>query len=353
MISHPDRVEAIELIDQAVHQGARRASACETLGICARTYRRWKGENGTVNTDQRPDAIKPEPTNKLSVEERKAILAVCHQKEFADQPPSQIVPALADQGFYLGSESSYYRVLHEADEQNHRGRAKAARQYTPPSSHLATGPCQVWTWDVSWLKSPVRGQFYYLYVVLDIYSRKIVGWEVHDRESGEYASILMKKAVLTEKCVHHNLVLHADNGAIQKGSTLRATLEWLGIEPSYSRPRVSDDNAFSESNFRTVKYRPDFPTNGFESIEKARLWVDQFVTWYNTVHKHSGINFVTPVQKHTGEEKEILEQRHRVYQQARAANPNRWSGNTRNWSASGSVWLNPEKSEKEKLLECA
>lgn len=353
MIGHLDRIEAVRLIDEAVSAGARRAPACERLGICERTYRRWKTEGGKVKSDQRPEAVKPQPCNKFSKQEWEAILAACHDKAFAELPPSQIVPALADQGYYLGSVSSFYRALHEANEQHHRGRSKAPRPHNEPTSHLATGPCQVWSWDVTYLKSPVRGDFYYLYMILDIYSRKIVGWEVHDRETGEYASTLMRKAVLSEGCESKNLVLHADNGSIQKGSTLRATLQWLEIAPSFSRPRVSNDNAFSESAFRTFKYRPDFPTNGFASIEAARTWVAEFVKWYNTVHKHSGINFVTPIQKHTGEEKQILEQRDNVFKQAKARNPNRWSGETRNWSASGAVWLNPEKSAEEKLLDCA
>jgi len=355
MISTPDRMMAVELIDQAVVAGARREQACAELGIHDRTYRRWTAGYGVAG-DRRPEAVREEPVNKLTESERNEILDTCHQKEYASLPPSQIVPRLADEGTYLASESSFYRVLHAAEEQQHRGRARAPRTTRRPSTHCALAPCELWSWDVSFLRSPVRGLFYYLYMILDVYSRKIVGWEIYDQETGEYASALIHRAVLAEGCIDQPLILHADNGAIQKGYTLRTKLEQLGIEASYSRPRVSDDNPYSESLFRTCKYRPDFPVDGFASIEAAREWMKQFVHWYNEVHRHSGIRYVTPGQRHRGEDVGILAKRNDTYSAAKERNPQRWSGDTRNWSPVNEVWLNPEKSAEktdETILEVA
>ena len=175
----------------------------------------------------------------------------------------------------------------------------------------------------TWCAGPVRGLFYYLYLILDIYSRKIVGWEVHDHESAALGAEVVRRAVLAEGRVDQPLVLHADNGSPQKGATLLATLESLGVTPSYSRPRVSDDNPFAESVFRTFKYRPEYPIGGFVDIAAAREWVRRFVHWYNHEHQHSGLRFVTPQQRHTGQENGILSQRHQVYQAAKAKHPER------------------------------
>lgn len=342
MISTPDRQQAVMLIDEAVAGGARRYRACETLGIDDRTYRRWTAE-GAVRADSRPNAARPTPVHALTDAERAQVLAICHQGENASLPPSQIVPKLADEGVYVASESSFYRILHAHQEQHHRGRAQPPRPRRTSPTHSASAPCQLWTWDISFLRSAIRGRFFYLYMILDVYSRKIVGWEVHHSESGDYAAELVGKAVLAEGGIGRPLVLHADNGSIQRGSTLRTKLEQLGIEPSYSRPRVSDDNPYSESLFRTCKYRPDFPTDGFDDIKAAREWVARFVYWYNEVHCHSGIRFVTPGQRHRGEDSAMLTKRHEVYAGAKARNPSRWSGETRNWQPATTVWLNPER----------
>ncbi len=312
------------------------------LDLSVRTYQRWVRE-GEVKPDGRPLAERPEPANKLSAEERERVLAVCHAAEFASLPPGQIVPRLADRGEYLASESSFYRILREADEQHHRGRTRAPRQPALPPSHCARGPCEVWSWDITWLPGPVRGLFFYLYLILDVYSRKIVGFEVYERESAELGAWVVRRAVLAEGCIDKPLVLHADNGSPQKGSTLRATLAALGIEASYSRPRVSDDNAYSEALFRTCKYRPDYPQAGFESLEAARHWSLEFVRWYNQEHRHSSIRYVTPAERHAGEDQPILAARVRVYEAAKERHPERWTGAIRNWAPIGEVWLNPVK----------
>ena len=332
------------MIATAIESGARQRLSCETVGISERTFQRWTCE-GQVHADKRPQAPRPQPANKLSDAERALILKTCHQPEHESLPPSQIVPRLADQGLYIGSESSFYRVLHEADQQHHRGRAQADRKLKTPTTHTASGANQVWTWDISYLPSSVHGLYFYLYLIVDIYSRKIVGWEVHPCESGELAAQLIERAVLSERCFRQPLVLHSDNGSPMKSQTMQMKLYDLGIIPSHSRPRVSNDNPFSESLFRTLKYCPQWPSGGFESIEAARQWVNQFVLWYNHEHRHSAIRFVTPQQRHLGEDERILIERKRVYEQAKRAHPARWSGETRNWTPAGPVTLNPERIE--------
>ena len=341
MISTPHRQTATLLIEEAVAAGARRAKACAVLDISDRTLRRWT-KGGEVQPDQRPLVPRPEPRNKLSPAERAAVLEACNSKEFASLPPSQIVPKLADQGRYLASESSFYRILRAEGQQQHRGRARPPIRRKPPTSYKASAPCEVWTWDITWMPGPALGIFFYLYLIVDIFSRKIVGWEVHERESAELAATLVRQAVLAEGCTLRPLVLHADNGSPMKGATMKVTMEKLGITASYSRPRVSNDNPFSEALFRTCKYRPDWPNKGFATKADAQAWVKSFANWYNRQHLHSTIRFVTPDARHAGLDRATLASRASLYANARAQNPQRWSGKTRNWQPAGPVWLNPE-----------
>ena len=352
MISTQDRRHAVELIEEAVAAGARRARACEELGLTLRTVQRWRAGGG-LKADGRPTAARPRPKHALDAEERERVLAVCHSPEHADLPPSQIVPRLADAGIYIASESTFYRILRSVGEQHHRGRSRPPQRSGPPPSHTAAGPGQVWSWDITYLPGPVRGVFFYLYLIVDLYSRKIVGWEIHQRESAEHAAALVRRAVLAEGARTPPRVLHADNGSAQKGSTLLATLQALGIAPSYSRPRVSDDNAFSEALFRTCKYRPDYPARGFADLDSARTWTLKFVRWYNEEHRHSALRFVTPTQRHRGEDAAILSAREQLYAQARARHPGRWSGPTRDWTPPGPVILNPRAADSEPALEQA
>ena len=236
--------------------------------------------------------------------------------------------------------------MREADQQHHRGRSEEPRRKAP-STHCAIGPNQVWCWDITWLPGPARGLFYYLYLIMDLYSRKIVAWEIHACEASDLAARLIRKACLAEGIVAQPLVLHSDNGSPMKGASMLETLRRLGVTSSFSRPRVSNDNAYAESLFRTCKYRPDYPVNGFATIEDARAWVLSFSRWYNTEHKHSGLKFTTPEQRHTGEATVILEHRQQVYREARARHPNRWSGEIRNWVLPEKVWLNPEKEQSD------
>jgi transposase InsO family protein len=342
MISTPDRREMVELIEEAREAGASRATACRELGICLRSYQRWR-QGGGVRTDGRTDAVRAEPANKLTAGERERIVEICNQPEYRSLPPSQIVPMLADRGIYLASESSFYRVLRDAKQAHHRGKAQAPRTVSKPKGYQASGPNRVWSWDITYLAAAIKGTFYRLYLVMDIYSRKIVGWEVHEEETAAHASVLIRKACLGEGITESGLVLHSDNGSPMKGATMLATLQQLGVMPSFSRPSVSDDNPYSESLFRTLKYTPEYPSRPFASLEQAREWVHAFVRWYNDEHRHSGIRFVTPSERHSGKEVEILAAREATYAAAKAQHPERWSGKTRNWSPVAEVWLNPEK----------
>lgn len=334
---------AIKLIKEAADAGAREQKACQELGISLRTLQRWRQE-GAPKEDQRLHAKRPEPANKLSQDEVQEILRVVNGEEFRSLPPSQIVPALADRNIYLASESTIYRILKHHSLQHHRGRSKKPTP-RPLATHCATAPNQVWMWDITWLPGPIRGFHYYLYLIIDLFSRKIVGWEIWPEESAEHASELVQKAVMNEKTIRRNtpLILHSDNGSPMKGATLLETLYQLGITPSRSRPRVSNDNPFAESIFRTCKYRPGYPEAGFKDITQARSWVMQFVHWYNTQHHHSGLKFLTPHQRHTGMDKSVFAKRIVVYETAKAQNPNRWKGKTRDWSLPLEVWLNPER----------
>ena len=330
------------LIDEAIAAGARQSKACEILGIDCRTLQRWRrkgiGEDGRAGP-------RTSPANKLSAKERDQIIEVVNSSEYRDLSPKQIVPKLADKGVYLASEATIYRLLHNANLQKNRESSRAPRRQHRPEELRATGPNQVWSWDITYLKSPVRGMFFYLYFVVDIWSRKIVGWAVHEEESAVNARMMMLAACRRESVDPGQLVLHADNGGPMKGATLLATLQHLGIVTSFSRPRVSNNNPFSEALFRTTKYRPEYPRRPFSSLGEAQQWVTWFVGWYNTEHQHSAIRFVTPDDRHSGRDRVILEKRHTLYRKARSRHPQRWSGNTRDWSRTEEVTLNPDRNQ--------
>ncbi len=350
MISAPDREKAIELVNEAVSMGARLGKSCEELGITERTYYRWTAlhrEKGSYE-DLRPTAEHPAPASKLAPEERKKILETINSEEFSSMPPCEIVPALADRGEYLASESTFYRILREEEMQNHRGRA-AEPQHRPISTHMADAPNQVWMWDITYLNGPIRGLFFYLYLILDLFSRDIVGWEVWETEDSCHASELVKRASLAQGRLSTDpLVLHSDNGSPMKGATMLETLYKLGITPSNSRPRVSNDNPYAESVFKTVKYRPNYEPKGFATIEEAREWCAGFVQWYRHEHHHSGICFLCPAEVHAGKAQAMLLNRHEVYEAARSAHPERWNGRaTRKWELPVEVWLNPAQDSEQ------
>ena len=338
----------IDLIDKAVKSGARLKKAAATMGLSARTIIRWRHQSGGQDQRKGPSTA---PVNKLSEQERQKILDISNSAPFRDLSPKQIVPKLADQGVYLASESSFYRVLKEHKMLTHRQSSKPAVSRRP-KEHLATGPCQVWSWDITYLRTSVRGLFFYLYMIVDVWSRKMIAAQVFAEESMDHSSILLAQACLIHGVRPEELVLHSDNGGPMKGATMLATLHKLGVIPSFSRPSVSNDNPYSESLFRTMKYRPEYPSRPFENVEQAQSWVDGFVFWYNTQHLHSSIRFVTPDDRHFGREEHILTNRRKVYEKARNRNPNRWSKNIRNWNPVHQVWLNPEKGNDAIQMHC-
>jgi len=344
----------IALIDEARASGACLEAACAELELTTRTVQRWRVE-GVVKVDGRQQAAQRRcPANKLNEQERKHLLTVANQPEFAHLPPNQIVPELADQGIYLASESTFYRVFREAGQLAHRGKAKPPT-HRRPTPLQANAPNQLWSWDITYLATTLKGQFFYLYLIMDVFSRKIVGWEVYDTESAEQAASVFRKAHLREGVAAKSLVLHSDNGSPMKGATMLATLHQLGVTPSFSRPSVSNDNPYSEALFKTLKYYPGCPDKPFDTLDEARTWVARFQTWYNDSHRHSGVKFVTPSERHRGDDQAILEQRKVLYEQARSNHPERWSGSTRNWKRIETVFLNPGRTitQEDKIMPAA
>jgi len=339
-----ERKELIVLINQAQAAGARQSEACEIIGISAKTLQRWEQEGN--EQDGRLEA-KHKPANKLTDLERERIIQVSNEPDYANLAISQIVPKLADNGVYIASESSFYRVLKAEKQLKHRQKSKPARSVKKPRALVATEPNLIYSWDITYLPTQVKGIFLYLYLVMDIYSRKIVGWQVYENESSAQAADLMTDICQREDIKPNQVTLHSDNGSPMKGATMLATLQQLGVIPSFSRPSVSNDNPYSESLFRTLKYRPEYPEQPFSTQVAAREWVRFFVDWYNKEHLHSAIKFITPEQRHAGKDDEILGLRKEVYQQAKLTNPNRWSNEIRNWDAIKGVYLNPESQKIE------
>ena len=343
MTAAPQRDQVMALVAEAIVAGAGQGRACEAISLNERTFQRWQNDKAEGACDRRPERIQT-PKNRLSEQERQRVLAIANSPEFGHLPPSQIVPRLVDQGEYIASESTFYRVLKAAKQLKHRGAEKPAKPRHKPRALAATAPVQLFSWDITYLPTPVMGIYFYLYLFMDIYSRKIVGWQVYETESSERASEVMRDICVRENIAPKQVVLHSDNGSPMKGATMLATLQKLGVIPSFSRPACSNDNPFSESLFKTLKYRPAYPQRSFESLMAARQWVGTFVHWYNEEHRHSAIKFVTPAQRHAGLDAALLRKRAEVYEAAKARRPERWSGDTRSWEPVTTVHLNPEKS---------
>jgi putative transposase len=317
--------------------------ACRVAEISARTIERWRkhpeADDGRCGPHHRPN-------NALTPTEEAQIVAIMRSSQFAHLSPKQLVPRLADQGLYLASESTFYRLQRRYGLRvttRAMSRTDVTRAVT---LHRATRPNQVWSWDITWLPTTVRGIYLHLYLVMDVWSRRIVAWRIADGDSAEIAAELITQACREGKFDPRGLVLHSDNGKPMRASTLIATLQWLGVVPSFSRPHVSDDNPYSESLFRTLKHTPAYPRLPFASLLFAQRWMARFVDWYNSEHRHSAIRYVTPDERHSGREQDILARRHELYQRARILNPERWTRSTRNWTAMGAVILNPQGASK-------
>lgn len=335
-----ERSKLIHLVQEAREYGARQSKACDVIGISAKTFQRWSQVDNNGDNRLYNQCV---PHNKLSELERQRLIKVANDPDYADLQPSKIVPKLADSGCYIASESTFYRVLSNENQLMHRQKSKPVRQQQKPKPLIAIRPNQIYSWDITYLPTPIRGVFLYLYLVLDIYSRKIVGWQVHDCEVGALAADMMTDICHREGVKRNQVTLHSDNGSPMRGATMLATLQELGVVPSFSRPSVSNDNPYSESLFRTLKYRPEYPAQSFADLSSAREWVAGFTQWYNNEHLHSAIRFVTPSQRHSGDDIAILSKRQEVYKNARQRNPERWSGDIRNWEPITEVYLNPEK----------
>ena len=326
-------------LGEARRAGARLHGACEVIGISARTIERWKRQPGA---DDQRCGPRRRPRNALTVAEEAHLLAVMTSVQYAHLPPKQLVPRLADEGTYIASESTMYRLQKRVGLGAHRRPVLRTHVTRAATGHRATGANQLWSWDITYLPTAIRGRFLRLYLVLDVWSRCIVGWDVHEQEAATHAATLMQRICAESGIDPKGLVLHSDNGKPMRGSTMVATLQWLGIVPSFSRPHVCNDNPYSEALFRTLKHTPVYPRLPFADDESARRWVARFVGWYNGEHHHSAIRYVTPNERHVGADVDILARRHALYEQARSRKPERWPRNTRNWTPLGAVVLNPK-----------
>ena len=348
MTSVLQRQKLLGLIRQACADGARLSVTCRQIGLSCRSVQRWQ-RTDAVHGDRRQADQRRQvcPPNKLSEAERQAVMATLNSDAFKNLPPSQIVPRLADSGVYLASESTMYRLLQHYGQRTHRRLERAARQRSKPRALAATGPDQVFCWDITYLPTQIRGQHFYLYLFEDLFSRKIVGWQVFGSESSELAAQLLRDICTRHRIPAGQLTVHSDNGAPMKGETLLAAMQRLGVAHTRSRPAVSNDNPYVESIFRTLKYRPELPVRPFENLLAARRWVTELAHWYNNEHRHRAIGFVTPAQRHAGLDRALLEQRAIVYERARQNHPERWSCKARQWDRVDIVHLNPETPHSE------
>lgn len=340
---HPTelRLTLISLIKEAVSAGARQHKACQVVGISVRTLQRWQNESGGTDDRQGP---KTPVAHAFTIEEKDEIIRLVNLPENRNLYPEVLVAKFADEGFYISSESTIRRVLAEYAQDTYRGRSKPQSKRAKPTEYVATGPLMVLSWDITYLRQKnVKGAFYFLYLYVDVWSRRILGWAVHDEQSTELAAELLRRICIAHDIEANTAVLHQDNGTPMKGATFLATMDALGITKSFSRPRVSDDNPFIEALFRHLKYAPNYPKGGFASLDAARQWVTLFVDWYNNVHRHSAIGYVTPIERHNGDDIAILQQRRDVYQAAQQHNPKRWTKGPRKWDRPVSVTLNPDR----------
>ena len=293
-------------------------AACKALGLSRTTLYRARRQ-----APQRPRAKpRPSPPRRLSQQERQRILDALHSAEFADQPPTEVYAALLGRGEYVGSIRTMYRVLAEAGEVRERRNVRAAQDHPAPSL-TATRPNEVWTWDITKLATTEKGVFLQAYVIIDLFSRFVVGWLLAAKECKHLAATLFAETI-GRHGVRPGLIVHADRGSAMKSDTVAQLLADLGASRSFSRPRVSDDNAFSEAQFKTMKYQPDYPGR-FTGVEHARAWLQEFFGWHNDEHHHSGLALFTPADVFHGRVEGIAHVRQRALDAAYAAHPERFT----------------------------
>ncbi len=311
------------------------------------TFRRW--QSGQIE-DRRKGASKSIP-KKLTPEEEQNIIDLCCNNKYRDDNPYKIHASLLDEGTYIASISSFYRVLRKNMLIKNRSKVRQGYHHSTPPEKKATGPNQVWCWDITYLTTEVRGLFYYAYVIIDVWDRSIVKWAIYDREDETLSRELFEKALRDNNSP--DVYIHSDNGHPMKGTTLLGLFFDLGICNGYSRPRVSNDNPFIESWFKTLKYGISYPGK-FASMAEARTWFAVFVHSYNTNHSHSGLHFITPNQIRTGQYEAIVEDRNAVMKAAQEKNPVRWSRHVKQIPEKHVVYLNPSvatriQQEKDKI----
>ncbi|HEX8538494.1 MAG TPA: IS3 family transposase [Cystobacter sp.] len=325
------RESLLAQVHEAQSAGARLSAICQLLGISPRTVQRWRKQPG--QQDRRPLRRDP-PANRLSEEEREQVLRLMRAHAHPRLTPRHLVARLADQGLYVASESTMYRLLRSPPPPPLPHARPQARAQPPLQLHVADRPNLIWSWDISRLKGSVRHRAFYLYLVMDVFSRRIMGWHVNDHESSRAAALFIRGTCEAHGIHQRRLLLHSDNGGPMRARRMKAMLDRLGIRPSFSRPRTSSDNAYSEALFRTMKRHPSYP-RVFSSLEQARAWMLHFVHWYNRERPHSGISFITPDCRHFGREDELLARRNRLYELAQARRPERWSRGARVWTPAG------------------
>lgn len=313
-------------------------SACRALGVARATlYRRRRRSEESGEPAKRPT-----PPRALGPEEKQTVRDILHSERFIDKAPHEVYATLLDEGKYHCSIRTMYRILAEEDEVRERRNQLRHPVYQKPEL-LATGPNQVWSWDITKLLGPAKWSYYYLYVILDIFSRYIVGWMVAGRESAELAKRLISETCTKQEILPGQLTIHADRGSSMKSKPVAFLLSDLGITKTHSRPHTSDDNPFSESQFKTLKYRPGFPDR-FGSIEDARCFCQRFFPWYNQEHRHSGIALLTPEMVHFGEAQEVLKARQQILFDVYQLHPDRFVNKMPSPTPlSEAVWINPPK----------
>lgn len=286
----------------------------------------------------------------LSEEEQERVLALLYSERFAEVAPAEVFATLLDEGEYVCSVSTMYRLLKKHQALRERGRVLRHPKYKRPEL-LATGPNRLWSWDITKLKGAGKWSYYYLYVILDVYSRYVVGWGVAYRESAELAQQLILGACLQQGIERGQLTVHADRGSAMISKGVAQLLSDLGVEKTHARPHVSNDNPYSEAQFKTMKYRPEFPEQ-FGCIEDARSFCCAFFAWYNQEHRHSGIAMLTPETVHSGKAKEVIAKRQSVLQAAYAHNPERFVRHApRHEPLPEAVWINPPETDRAKVAQ--
>jgi putative transposase len=285
----------------------------------------------------------------LAESERQEVLDILHSQRFVDQAPQVIYATLLDEGRYICSARTMYRILAQQNEVRERRHQRRHPHYTKPEL-IATGHNQVWSWDITKLKGPVKWTYFYLYVILDIFSRLVVGWMLAHRESAELAKRLIRESCEKQGIQPGQLILHADRGSSMKSKPVAFLLADLGVTKTHSRPHVSNDNPFSEAQFKTLKYRPQFPQR-FGCLQEARSHCQTFFHWYNTQHLHSGVAMMTPQNVHYGQADIILKHRAETLKMARMKNPIRFKGKPLTLAeVPKAVWIN-KPSEQGKSVQ--